>query len=1023
LFSVTIPVTSNDSFYGNPGTLGAALYSAQDGDVIDCSPIAGQTISFIGNPLPAIGTNFTSSTSSLTLLGSGATIDGGSSVTIFSLALGSASITDFTIQNGCSRGGSGGGGQSGGGGGTGGGGALYIHSGATLLISAINLNNNQAIGGNGGAGNFSGGSGAGGGGYGGGAGGFSSTTGSTAGSGGGGGGNSGGTSGGRDGGVGSPNAFSNFGGAGGGGERPTPPSGARAGGSSAASLSSPAHSGGSGGTSTANNGAGGGGGAGSGGSGGHGSNAIDSPSSGSGIGGAGGIGFGADNTYGAGGAGGGGNGGGAGYGTSGGGGGLTGPGGAGGILGGGGGASRSGAGGNGGFGAGGGAGSIGGIDSYGLGGAGGSATSASAGGGGGSGLGGAVFIHGGGVLIIEDGANFSGNSTTSGAGGTAVAMGNSGEKGSSLGEDIFIRSGGSVTFQINDTLTLLNPIGGGGLLSEVSGPAVVMSGSGIVKLNGTNTYLGDTFIQSGILNLNGSISGDSHIESSGMLSGNATVGGTIYNSGTIAPGNSVGTIQSGPVIFYSGSIFQVEISPNAASLLDVTGSAALAGSVNVVMDSGVYSKSGSYLILSTTSGLSGTFSPTVTANALIGGTPGYIFSLNPVGNNLFLLYQSSVPTANLSGNRLKIANYLNDNENSLISYFNGTSESELKEALDSVSPARNAFGTYIEAQTAFSLMNLINVRLDNFRFSGARDTANDFMAALTVDASARSHRITKPCQKFSFWVSGFGEFSHQAASLQNPSFNYSTAAALIGFDYRGQNRNLAAGTIGYAHSHFYEKKNRGQGDINSYFGSVYGNVFFSDFYLSPAIWGIFNQRDNTRRISFTGFSSNANADILSWELVPHLETGYEFSYIWSKVALFTSLDWPILWQRSYTEHGATAFNATQKALSSSILRSETGLKFCQQWRYSWGSFFLKEKGSYIFEKPFNIGTVTAAFVGTPGSFTVAAVNQPLNLGAVGLDFVFAVGKDRSVMIDFDYEGEFGVNYWSNELMVNISKAF
>src|ERR1700733_9923018 len=99
LFSVTIPVTSTDSFYGNPGTLGAALYSAEDGDVIDCSPIAGQMISFIGAPLPAIGINFTSSTSSLTILGRGVIIDGGSAVTVFSLAQGSVAMTDFTIQN------------------------------------------------------------------------------------------------------------------------------------------------------------------------------------------------------------------------------------------------------------------------------------------------------------------------------------------------------------------------------------------------------------------------------------------------------------------------------------------------------------------------------------------------------------------------------------------------------------------------------------------------------------------------------------------------------------------------------------------------------------------------------------------------------------------------------------------------------------------------------------------------------------------------------------------------------------
>lgn len=651
LFSVTIPVTSTDSFYGNPGTLGAALYSAQDGDVIDCSPIAGQMISLTGTPLPAVGINFTAPTSTLTILGSSVIIDGGSAVTVFSQAMGSATINNFTIQNGLSRGGNGGFGLTGGGGGTGGGGALYIHSGATMTISALSLNNNQAIGGNGGAGNSTGGSGAGGGGYGGGAGGFAAATGSSAGSGGGGGGNSGGTTGGRDGGVGSPNSFSNGGGAGGGGERPTPPSGARSGGATAASFSSPAHSGGSGGVSTATNGAGGGGGAGSGGSGSPGSNATDPPSAGSGIGGAGGLGIGTDNAYGAGGGGGGGNGGGTGQGASGGGGGLTGPGGTGGTLGGGGGAAGTAVmltGGAGGFGAGGGAGYVGGSDIYGLGGPGGGGGGAPSGGGGGSGLGGGIFIQEGGLLIIEDGVSFSGNSTTAGTGGTVAAGGTPGGNGSSLGEDIFIRSGGSLTFQINSSLTVPNPIGGGGFLSQQIGPAVTMSGMGIINLSGTNTYLGETLIQSGTLNLNGSILGDLNIEPSGTLSGNATVNGSIFNRGTIDPG-SLGEVFTSDLSLYSTSVYNVEIDSTNSSLIDVTGAALLGGVLEVTQDPGSYNASGQYTILRTTGGISGAFDSIV-----IHSLPGYEFHLEKNGNTLSLLYKFiPLPPTNLRGKRIK----------------------------------------------------------------------------------------------------------------------------------------------------------------------------------------------------------------------------------------------------------------------------------------------------------------------------------------------------------------------------------
>jgi uncharacterized protein with beta-barrel porin domain len=106
-----------------------------------------------------------------------------------------------------------------------------------------------------------------------------------------------------------------------------------------------------------------------------------------------------------------------------------------------------------------------------------------------------------------------------------------------------------------------------------------------------------------------------------------------------------------------------------------------------------------------------------------------------------------------------------------------------------------------------------------------------------------------------------------------------------------------------------------------------------------------------------------------------------------------------------------------------MVRSETGLKFCEKWECDWGCFFLREKASYVFEKPFGTGTVNTAFIGTPGSFTVSAVNQNLNLGAVGLDFLFLIGKKRSVKVDLAYEGEFGSRYWSNQLNLTVSKDF
>jgi outer membrane autotransporter protein len=391
-----------------------------------------------------------------------------------------------------------------------------------------------------------------------------------------------------------------------------------------------------------------------------------------------------------------------------------------------------------------------------------------------------------------------------------------------------------------------------------------------------------------------------------------------------------------------------------------------------------------------------------------------------------LLYSvSSLPTSGFSGNALKVANYLNENGNgSSLALLSGLTGRDLQTALDSISPSRNAFGSFTAAQTAFSFNNLLGAHLDGFRFAQARDEEENFTAALLVDAAEEVLLcVKKRPDRLSAWVSGFGEFAHLAASDQNPAFNFVTGAVLAGFDYRGQNKGLLGGSVGYARSHYYANQNGGSGNINFYLASVYGNVLAGNFYFSPALWGIFNQTDNERNVAFPGFSANAEADILAWEIVPHLEVGYEWKYSWGEIIPFAAVDWALLWQRGYTETGASLYNAVQKANDSSFLRSETGFKLCQQWEKSWGLFLLKEKVSYVFEKPFGTGNVQASFVGMPSGFTVTAVDQILNLGAIGLDFLFAVGEDRSVTLDFDYEGEFGPQYWSNELMLTISKNF
>jgi len=104
------------------------------------------------------------------------------------------------------------------------------------------------------------------------------------------------------------------------------------------------------------------------------------------------------------------------------------------------------------------------------------------------------------------------------------------------------------------------------------------SGAGRLTLTGTHTFSGDTDVTAGELKLNGSAANSRFNIAGGRLSGSGTVGMlTIANGGTLAPGNSPGTLNAGSTTWESGGNFEWEVN-NAAGivstnwdLLNITG--------------------------------------------------------------------------------------------------------------------------------------------------------------------------------------------------------------------------------------------------------------------------------------------------------------------------------------------------------------------------------------------------------------------------------------------------------------------
>lgn len=149
-----------------------------------------------------------------------------------------------------------------------------------------------------------------------------------------------------------------------------------------------------------------------------------------------------------------------------------------------------------------------------------------------------------------------------------------------------------------------------GNIQDYSSPStLVKNGSGIQKLSGTNTLTGLTDVQEGTLILTGSLGGNVNVAANGILKGTGSVIGNVFSTGTIAPGESIGTIHFLSNFSNNGGNYDVEVNGLGQSdLISVTGDANINGGLVIVNTvDGTYKFQDRYTIVETGGARTGFF--------------------------------------------------------------------------------------------------------------------------------------------------------------------------------------------------------------------------------------------------------------------------------------------------------------------------------------------------------------------------------------------------------------------------------
>ncbi|RDJ25531.1 hypothetical protein DWE98_12510 [Bosea caraganae] len=209
-----------------------------------------------------------------------------------------------------------------------------------------------------------------------------------------------------------------------------------------------------------------------------------------------------------------------------------------------------------------------------------------------------------GTLTVTGGAAISDAGLVTIAGGATLDVAQSETIGALVGD-----AGAIVTLAAGQTLTT----------SDNSGASFAgkLSGSGDFRqdfigkttVSGTSDYTGATFVTRGTLVVNGSIASSSGltVDAGGTIAGSGQLPATLVN-GTISPGNSPGTLTvNGNLTLGAGSVYIAEVQGAVSDRIDVTGTAALAGTLRIVPLGGAYTFSTPYTLLSAQGGRSGSF--------------------------------------------------------------------------------------------------------------------------------------------------------------------------------------------------------------------------------------------------------------------------------------------------------------------------------------------------------------------------------------------------------------------------------
>ncbi len=610
-------------------------------------------------------------------------------------------------------------------------------------------------------------------------------------------------------------------------------------------------------------------------------------------------------------------------------------------------------------------------------------------------------ISGGGSLVKEESGLVALTEINSYTGGTVISA------GTLQGDTNSIPSGsvldnGTLIFNQTFNGTFAGSISGGG--------SFLKEGTAQLQLTGNSgSFSGNSTVVSGILNVNGILGGALTVNSGATLSGTGFLG-NVTNNGTIAPGNSIGTIHVNNFINNSTGIYQAEINSSGASdEIVASGTATLnGGELVVTADPGIYMTGTTYTLIDAAGGLAGQFATTL----LPTNVP---LSVSYLPNQLILTVLANVfNTTGLSGNALRVAEYIRDHAtatpdfSTVVAALNTLDPAQLQKALNQLHPALFEALTLTASDTAHMINTSFMNRLDFLRNTCCRNVCcND---------------VCNPCNcNGGVWVGGVADFIRQDRTEELRRFTTTSEGVAFGIDNKIGD-SLFAGVGGaYSHTNLHWGNSAGRAKINSYYIGAYATTCNDCYYIDASVLGFIDRNRIRRHIHFVDIDRRAKNKHYSYGVNPHLGGGLYLNYCSIDIIPFVDLDYYFVEQNKAREHGAKSLDLRVKRNRANILRLETGIRFSKCYDICYGRLLPNISISYVAHRLLSGKKFVSALNGIDATFAVFGTRHCFNQLELGGGLRYIINDQLA--INTWYDVELGHKRQEQEVNIEINYRF